>query len=728
MSKKKRKSVHKEKRHQLANRSPEEIRAEKVKKCFKRNKQTVRDELIYDKIFFEGLDYDFVRQTRRTKAIVDTYPRVMDLVSDVVQEHSELFTVESDWIELNTAALAGYDYQEMDYHAALAAATWILDQVKKAGKIEELKSTIGVDPEGSLPPQPFVCDPCHDISIRNAMMIAIYMRNGNTKLYDESRKRQLIRLYMDPALAEGTVDRTAEACAFYRNAISLIPQQVIDDAVAHYERVFWDWVKRYYQNRDLYVQVDLDALNQLKALEREEKEALGRPGCIAGTNVMVHNSVGEKLISANHGLLPELENDCGPFSLSKTDALTRAQRKKKLEQQLNDSTKNVKYFWSTLTYILLYSYEDCKEDFIDGTAEIWKDFDTGDPYEMAFAFMYLLDNGSDLPWCYFPCTTINCVSALKLPWTRRAFFPMDDGIFYHKDPITREPLLGPAEGTLPKRIKAPELEDWYELRYFDHEELCPERFNLAQIIYRITGCIMPRELNRYQPALKTLERFGITGKRMTHSLMYCMSLMGESTYRTDSSITPNDYTDEDEDFVDEGEYIEELEEQINALKEELKIEKQQAYESSREARNYQQRYETLAQVTANEAQELHDLRELIFRQQDGSYESLQPSKNISFPYSTDSRIIVFGGHESWVREIRKKLPTVRFIDRSAVPNANMIRKADAIWIQTNAMCHSQYYKVVDEAKKNNIPIRYFSFASPNKCAEQFIQEDKKASK
>ena len=45
-----------------------------------------------------------------------------------------------------------------------------------------------------------------------------------------------------------------------------------------------------------------------------------------------------------------------------------------------------------------------------------------------------------------------------------------------------------------------------------------------------------------------------------------------------------------------------------------------------------------------------------------------------------------------------------------------------------AMCHSQYYKVVDEAKKNNIPIRYFSFASPYKCAEQFVQEDKKASK
>ena len=58
------------------------------------------------------------------------------------------------------------------------------------------------------------------------------------------------------------------------------------------------------------MQVDLDALNQLKALEQEEKEALGHPGGIAGSNVMVHNSAGEKLILANHGILPELENDC----------------------------------------------------------------------------------------------------------------------------------------------------------------------------------------------------------------------------------------------------------------------------------------------------------------------------------------------------------------------------------------------------------------------------------
>ena len=55
------------------------------------------------------------------------------------------------------------------------------------------------------------------------------------------------------------------------------------------------------------------------------------------------------------------------------------------------------------------------------------------------------------------------------------------------------------------------------------------------------------------------------------------------------------------------------------------------------------------------------------------------------------------------------------------------RRSKALQIM-NELQELGYYKVVDEAKKNNIPIRYFSFASPNKCAEQFVQEDKKASK
>ena len=87
------------------------------------------------------------------------------------------------------------------------------------------------------------------------------------------------------------------------------------------------------------------------------------------------------------------------------------------------------------------------------------------------------------------------------------------------------------------------------------------------------------------------------------------------------------------------------------------------------------------------------------------------------------RIVVFGGHDSWAREIKPKLPDVRFVDRTVIPNAQLIRNADVIWIQTNALSHAYYYKIIEEIRKYDIPLRYFSYASATKCAEQIVQQD-----
>lgn len=90
--------------------------------------------------------------------------------------------------------------------------------------------------------------------------------------------------------------------------------------------------------------------------------------------------------------------------------------------------------------------------------------------------------------------------------------------------------------------------------------------------------------------------------------------------------------------------------------------------------------------------------------------------------------MVFGGHDSWTREIKPKLPDVRFIDRNMVPNSDMIRKADVVWIQTNAISHGYYYKIIDEVRKYNVRVRYFSFASASKCAEQIVADEKAMNK
>lgn len=733
MAKKKRKPIHKEtedKHVSSGKRSPEDARVERIKYCFKINRQKARENCKLDKVIFEGLDFDHIRQKRRINAISDTLPMVQTLVSDVVDEYPEVFSVESDWIELNTYPVSGYDFTERHTHMVYAAAVWMLDQIKNSGKMHCLNSAVGVEPVGDLPPAPSVYDLCHGSDILQSVIKGIYTRNGNVALYNENRKNQIIRVYMDSGLADGTVDRSAEPCAFYNLVLSLIPPKAIEAAVAHYEAVYWDWVKRYYQTRILYVEDERNLHEQMKAMDRKEIEAFEKTGTMAGLALTITMRADEKSIPKLYSCLPELEHGHCDLSTIKYDTRALAQKKKNLEQKKAEALVALHVFWHHLTELPLWNEEDRVETFGREGAEIWKDFDTGDPYEMAFAFLYLLDSGSDLPWCYLPGTAIQKASAAKLPWARTSFNPMNDGFFCPHVTQTGEFRLGPADSQIPKRIKAPEMEDWYDLRYSDREKVDPELYNLSQIIYGITGCILPRNVDRYIPAIKTLKRYGITGTRMTHTLLYCMTLMGESRNRTDASISQLDVIDEEDGSLGQVERnsIESLQKQIGILKDELKKQKQQTHECSREARDMRLRYDALAQTSANDVQELHDLRELIFRQQEGSYDSAQLSDVISFPYRTERRIVVFGGHESWVKEIKHKLPTIRFVDRTAIPNANMIRNADAVWIQANAMCHSHFHKIVDEAKKSGIPIRYFSFASPIKCAEQLAQEDKKTAK
>lgn len=247
-----------------------------------------------------------------------------------------------------------------------------------------------------------------------------------------------------------------------------------------------------------------------------------------------------------------------------------------------------------------------------------------------------------------------------------------------------------------------------------------ELYNLSQIMFEATGCIMPRKLDRYHPALKVLDQYGITGKRALHPLLYCMSLLGEGKHQ--SGPVPLHHTDfgiepEAQEEIPE-QSVEDMQAEIKRLRAEVKDLRQQAYESSREVRDEKIRYEVLAQKAANDAQELHDLRELIFNLQDEEVSSRSVNLSVAFPFRTTKKIIVFGGTEAWTKEMRLKLPDVTFVDRTTMPNSEMVKRAEAVWIQTNALQHSHFYKIIEDVRKYNISLRYFSSAGVTKSAEQ----------
>lgn len=90
------------------------------------------------------------------------------------------------------------------------------------------------------------------------------------------------------------------------------------------------------------------------------------------------------------------------------------------------------------------------------------------------------------------------------------------------------------------------------------------------------------------------------------------------------------------------------------------------------------------------------------------------------PEIINKDICIFGGHTTWVNVIKKRIVKAKFFKDGNLHSLDVIRNADEIWIQPNAISHSFYGKVMDVARANGIPVRYFGFAGTKKCLEQVL--------
>ena len=110
-----------------------------------------------------------------------------------------------------------------------------------------------------------------------------------------------------------------------------------------------------------------------------------------------------------------------------------------------------------------------------------------------------------------------------------------------------------------------------------------------------------------------------------------------------------------------------------------------------------------------------------------AFESMveKKAKDKAYPYHTKKRTVVFGGHRTFLRELRKMLPGLKYVNISNYGfNVDIIRNADVVWVQTNCISHTQYARILKAVRTYNIQLRYFSYASARKCADQIVEEDR----
>lgn len=119
----------------------------------------------------------------------------------------------------------------------------------------------------------------------------------------------------------------------------------------------------------------------------------------------------------------------------------------------------------------------------------------------------------------------------------------------------------------------------------------------------------------------------------------------------------------------------------------------------------------------NDADEQNNEPEQESERQDDETAS---ATTISYPYRTAKRIVIFGGHATWVKAMKERFPDCAFYYGKDETNFDSIPGADLLIFQTNALSHTAYNPAKNIANKNDVPVEYMTFAGVNATSRQLV--------
>ena len=653
---------------------------------------------------------DPIRLKRRITSVVSVAEEVTKQYSGIAKDIPGSFNLSQDWVTMNSYPASGYDYIEKYVHASLGAAIWILDYLKDNGKISALNEILGKAPPVADIPIPDVWDPCHSQALLKQLVGIIRNRNADCSGQEKAvrkNKNAIPRVYMDRPTAESKIDHPVPSRYLYDQIIALICPDALAAIEAQYKEMYWDWLHRYFFCRKCFAKEEQTILSGIEDFQRR-KQMLQIP-------VTVQTDASQTLsILSNTRNVHDLLNS--PLEQYRhVQALEYEHRA--LYKKQEEFNARFRAFTRDIGEFPLIPNAAIEKQYGPEIAAIWAGFQIREPYSMCMAFLSLLDQGSDLPWCYFPGIILHCCYTNILPWTRTRYIPECDDIWEHVDSETGTVVPGPTDRPLSKKIKEPDLDDWYRMEYHDNTksgEDATDLFNLAHIFYEITGCIMPRKPERHLAALNTLRRYGINSKKANLNYLYCLSLLGEAKNQTHCHHFASSEVTDPETVANN---VETLQEQLASLKEELSQCKQVLQNAQQEVRAEQHRNQRLMKQLSGQADTIQDLSEILFDREHPESASCQ------MPYRTASNIIVFSANDVWIRNMVPLLPDVLFCCSPDKVNSDILRKADTIWIQPIDMTYTDYQKIITNAKQSGTPVRIFPSPETSTCAALLSKTD-----
>ena len=668
-----------------------------------------------------------------------------------------------------------YDEIEKLFHPMLGATLWIIGEIDKAHKMDRLASILDFDIddleiERMYQIKHLYYDSCYPSDMINHVYGVLYMRNYGMPGNDVNRF-----MTDDYVAVHGTELEGKDPGTFsvwrerYEKIIGLIPEESIISATQDCKDLLLRYVDMCMKNASSYYKqieeltpdgrkciADFRSAEDklFNEIDRLGKEASPKRQFPSLTEASPSLPFSTDYLNRNNGSIfgapiEKERRNCDEAPAYLDSLLNRV---KSIGLSLIDinnrfaqSYQKIVAFGTDLTRINFVSYFFPEElyHYDKWTAEerkSMKRFKVPDPYRYSFALFYLLDTNDDYAWLYNPSNAVHVSCALGLPWNiprashANLFFARTEETEDALQSVNRAQKHTYSDKTMNKNYSSHIVEDISIGTGVKKDT----KINYSQLIYSLTGVIPPRYPTNNRFLLKELEESGVPEENR-ELVLQCLGFAQAVKKKEDLEFTvsqrdakvplESDERDQLQARIEELESkVKEVEESNKNLKEENRTLTQDLYDKQKEAANL---VESLAQnkkEAENDYRELVSLREAIFIRENGEEEEEEVEEpSIQFPYSFEKKIVSFGGHDSWRKGIKQMFEGVVFVDRDTLPNETLVKNADEIWIQPNAISHKYYYRIQNVVKRYNIPVRYFKYSSPIKCAEQMVYETQNAS-
>lgn len=339
----------------------------------------------------QQLEYDPVRTERRIQAAANTFEMALTVTTPVFPERPPM--TEEVWMCGCMEPCYGYDCMDKDTTFTLACAIWMLDQLEKCGRLAEAAACFPEDDrvydQMHLPP---LRDIVHDERSVKGMLWVINHRNDDCTGLQKKIQKENPRALMDLYTAKGMHHQQVPSRERFETILGMIPQQEVEAAVQRFEEDY-DEVLRLVWLTQLVFDGKITENNRKRNELRHELWQL-RMGEYHTFQERPNTDV---LLQRRHDLTEALvQTNCAYDELY--GLLCRYTR--------------------DIGRIHLIPAEERRKVFGEDVAYIWENIQVTDPYGLAFAFLYLLDNDSDLPWTYHVTGKLMGFCGCQLPWIR----------------------------------------------------------------------------------------------------------------------------------------------------------------------------------------------------------------------------------------------------------------------------------------------------------------------